>query len=115
MRPVQFASTLTGARRHVDKTVSVTARSNFEMSVEDFSEIDRLLQSQGWTLFKPNEFVEADVPKDDAPTDSKKPSVRLRGVLWRIWDQNTDRSEDFDSWYARKMEAVIEHYKQELN
>lgn len=114
MNAIQFPSTVTGARRHVDKTVSMTTRSNFEMSTEDFAEIDRNLHQAGFTLFKGNEFVDADIPEGDAPSDSKKPSVRLRGVLWHIWDQNTNRAEPFESYYIRKMEAIIEHYKKEL-
>lgn len=115
MSTIQFASTVTGARRHVDKSVSVTTRSNFEMSTEDFAEIDRQLHQTGWTLIKSNEFTEADVPSEEAPSDTKRPSIRLRGVLWHLWDKNTDRSEDFDSWYIRKMDTIIEHYKRELD
>jgi hypothetical protein len=95
--------------------VSIRFSSTQEMGTADFAELDRLTPSTGWLLFAVNEFADGDIPTDDAPSDNKRPSQRLRGILWHCWDKNTDKTEDFEAYYRRRMERVIEHFKQELD
>ena len=41
--------------------------------------------------------------------DKKTPSQRLRAVLWHQWDKRQkQRYPDFESYYARKMETIID-------
>ena len=44
---------------------------------------------------------------------SKSPSMRLRAVLFRLWEK--DHSGDFDTFYKATMERIIEHYKDKLD
>lgn len=70
----------------------------------------------GWMVYKVNaELSVADIPKDDAPVeaDMKTPSQRLRAVIWRIWEANGSKG-DFEGYYRRSMEALIEKLKQRL-
>lgn len=45
---------------------------------------------------------------------AKKPSQRLRAVLYRTWEQSKS-DVPFDSFYAEKMEVLINHFKDKLD
>ena len=115
MKPVQFPATLTSAKRHADKSVSWTHRSNFEMTTEDFAEIDRLLGTAGWASFAPNELQTSDIPQEPAATpEGKSKAQRMRAVWFLIWKKR-GVDEPFDVWYDRKFEGWMEHWKEELD
>ncbi len=44
----------------------------------------------------------------------KTPSQRLRGVLYRLWEQEPEGYKDFAMYYQVKLEKIITHYKNEL-
>jgi hypothetical protein len=113
---IQLPVTMDTANRRRDRSVSLRFTTNLEVPTEAFAELDRHVNQSGWLLFKENAFDLIDVPKEDAPAEfQKKPSVRLRGVLYRVWEQTTDQTEDFDSvWYPRKMEQIIDRFKEFL-
>ena len=110
---ILYESTVTGSRRHVDKTVSVTTRSNFEMSTEDFSQIDRILQATAWTLIAPNEIQQSDLP--DRPADKAigkmSLSQEMRWNLQILWEQNHEDME-WSEYYDSRMRMMIEMLKQ---
>lgn len=117
-RVVTVPVTWERANRRKARTVSLGFESTLEVSNEDFAIMDTFAgKSNGWLLYSENELTEADIPTGDAPVEAghMKPSVRLRNVLYRVWEQKTDRSENFDySYYPRIMETLIQRYKQEL-
>jgi len=43
----------------------------------------------------------------------KTPSQRMRAVLYRIWEQNSN--EDFELFYQNEMNKIIEHYRNKLD
>jgi hypothetical protein len=112
---VQIPVTLDSANRRKDRSVSLRFSSTQELGTADFAELDRLTPSSGWLLFAQNEFDEGDVPHEDAPDDGKRPSQRLRAVLFIWWHQNTDQSEPFQRFYERWMEKRINSIKEELS
>ena len=106
--PVTFDT----ATRRKDRSVRLAFTTTFEVTNQDFAEMDKLVQSAGWIGFKQNEALEViDLPKEDAPDNGKKPSQRLRAVLFRVWEQQTDQKEDFEAYYRRIMEELINKYK----
>lgn len=44
----------------------------------------------------------------------KRPSRRLRDVLYRLWEQDKKGFEDANLHYLHMMERIIEHYKAKL-
>jgi len=44
----------------------------------------------------------------------KTPSARLRAVLYRVWE-NEGGDVEFETWYASKMETLIQHFKDKLD
>lgn len=111
---MQMSVTLDGATRKADRSVTMRFTSTMEMSNLDFAMLDRLHQSSGWLLFRPNEFDPAEVPTEDAPDDGKRPSQRLRAVLYIYWRDHTDQSEPFQQYYVRWMERKINEVKDHL-
>lgn len=47
--------------------------------------------------------------------DSKSPSVRLRAVFYCLWNQDPEGYKDFEDYYNRKMDMLIDYYKEMLN
>ena len=41
----------------------------------------------------------------------ESPSQRLRGVFFRLWEQDNEGFEEFGPYYDSKMEKLIKHYK----
>ncbi len=85
-----------------------------ECSVEEKVKISEFVSSAGWLLFAANEIKDADIPNENAPEDEwKTPSQRLRRVLYVVWKQKKEG--EFNSFYVKKMEEIIEHFKGKLD
>lgn len=46
--------------------------------------------------------------------EGKSPSKRMRNVLFRLWEQDSQGYEDFELFYKWKMNGFIEHLKTKL-
>ena len=109
--------TLDRASRRKDKSVSLTFITSLEQSTDQFSEIDKLLDTTGLIYFKSdgvlttNELEELD--SIDLEIEGKTKSQRLRNTLV-YWSQNKQK-ETFKEFYALEMERIIEHYKGKLD
>lgn len=64
-------------------------------------------------VFIPIDEPNAPVFKVNADLESKTPSQRLRNVLYVLWEQSKV-NEEFDSYYRRMMESLIEGVKRKL-
>jgi hypothetical protein len=49
----------------------------------------------------------------DIYDNRKTQSQRLRGVLYKVWEQGT-QDLDFKTYYKQKTEEIIQHYKNKL-
>lgn len=85
-----------------------------ELSTEDVTTILEHKMDLGWVVFKENEIKPVDLPPEDAEFEPKRKSVRLRNVLWRLWEQNGKKG-SFDEFYANRMEQLIESLKNKLD
>jgi hypothetical protein len=117
MKPIQFASTIESVKPLKDGSMSLTFHTQ-EMTNEDKLNILNLLGKFGWLLFKEDikEWNEAEVPKEDSGYDDGiSPQKRLRGVIFRVWEQTKKKDcPDFEVWYRRQIEALISQYKERL-
>lgn len=59
-----------------------------------------------------NEYPDIPEPKKNYE-DEKTPSQRMRGVLYRWWEAK-GKPEDFDLFYRRSMENLIDQIKEKL-
>ena len=86
-----------------------------ELSDEEKVAAAQFHQQFGYLLFKPNEFKEEDVPKEDALTEGKSQSQRLRDVLYVLWAQKADPKIDYNTYYRQETEKIIAHYKSKID
>lgn len=94
-----------------------------EFDTREFKSVDavdlmELRNREGWLLFTANEHeaVEANIPdeKADAMLGQKTQAQRLRGVIYRLWEQN-GRKGDSEEYYRSMMEKLIEQLKEKLD
>ena len=83
--------------------------SMFEMSTEDYMEIDKLLQQSGWVMFSPQAISEEDIPDEDIETDiAKSQSTQIRDALWVFYKAKGGKTEDKEAWnvfYRKQMQT----------
>ena len=103
--PVTFDS----ANRRKDRSIRMSFSSMFEMSTDDYMEIDKLLQQSGWIIFSPQALSEEDIPDEDIETDiAKSQSTQIRDALWVFYKAKGGKTEDKDAWnifYRKQMQA----------
>lgn len=113
---IRLPAYLTGFSSKADGSASLRFATQ-EVTAEQFGQFKEALNSFGWIVFKPNERapVEDEIPQEDAEgTEQKRPSQRLRAVLFLLWKKDGGLG-DFDAWYRKKMEAIIEKMKERLD
>lgn len=113
---IQLPVIVTSLATKVDGSIKISMETR-ELSGEDSAKLFELRGSEGWALFSPNEIKEEDVKlpqeKADPAVGTKTPSQRLRGVLFRVWQQKGGTT-DFESYYRITLESLIEKYKERL-
>ena len=85
-----------------------------EVNTEQEQAILRHKGSLGTLIYVPENAV-GQPPKLDSSYESKKPSERLRSVLYIYWQQQGSPGGFFDSFYHQHMEKIIQAYKDKLD
>lgn len=88
-----------------------------ELGAEDLARLFKLKGKLGWFVLKEAEVEAHEIPTEEVQLETtyKKPSQRLRNVLYRYWEQHTDQREDFDTvYYPKRMEKIIDQIKEKL-
>jgi hypothetical protein len=107
MTKVQLSAQLLKVESRADRTYKLIFNTQ-ELQGERAARLLPLLQSQGWLLFSTEEMEESDIPdeKPDPMTGTKTQAQRLRGVIYRIWEQG-GRQGDSEGFYRSYMERII--------
>jgi hypothetical protein len=109
--------TLDRINRKKDKSVSITFITDNEQTSEQFMELDRQLDQIGVLYFKPKGLLTTaeanELDNVDIELEGKTQSQRLRNVLYILWQQ-TNKGEDFKTFYKDKTEKIIEQIKNKL-
>jgi len=112
--------TLTRASRKADKSVTISFNTMQEQSTIEMAELDDMFQQDcviaikpGETPFLDGELKDLDSIDMDIEDRSKTPSKRLRNVLYRLWEQDSNELE-WKEFYKNKMERLIEQIKTRL-
>ena len=71
-------------------------------------------QDFGWLAWRSNEVKIEDIPEGDAEDKDKKPSKRLRNVLYVLAQQEGVPKKKFEAYYREKMDKIIEWVKGKL-
>ena len=112
MKTFQSPAILEGVNPLKDGGMSLRFHTQ-EMTAQEKLQLLNFYQSFGYILFKENSFTDSDIPKEDASDETKKPSQRLRAVIFIMWKQQGMKGE-FDQFYNKKMEYIISEFKKRL-
>lgn len=114
MELLQVPATIETYSRRLDGTMKFVIGTQ-ELCSADIAKLAELAGKFGYFTFSPNTIQLSDIPKENARQEgSKKPSQRLRNVLFIHWSTCTDKSLDFDAYYAQKVEQYITLIKEKL-
>jgi len=75
-------------------------------------------QKLGHLLFKENEIAMEEIPEEEADDGEKRPSRRLRAVLFVRWKQAQVGGKvngDFETYYRAQVESMITIIKSKLD
>jgi hypothetical protein len=102
-----------------DKSLKLTFETQ-EPTPEQLVAIAMNTQKFGFLAFKDNPFKEKEKEmlstiKSDFEDTGKSKAQRLRGVLYRNWEQQSDDYKVFDDYYNHHMEVMITHWKNKLD
>jgi hypothetical protein len=101
-----------------DGSISLTIHTQ-ELPEETMMRLFQLRKKPGMILISSDniskeEVIEVEKFTTDFEIGGKTPSQRLRGVLYRVWEQ-TDQKFDFPIWYESQLERIINKYKSTLD
>jgi len=101
-----------------DKTLSITLGTN-ELSPSEAAELMTSSQSFVYVAIKKDEFrsIETNAIEQadlDFP-ERKSQCQRLRGVMFKLWEQDGEGFKDFDAYYKHHTERIIAHYKTKID
>jgi hypothetical protein len=107
-----------GSRDLKDRSKKLTFQTN-EITPEQASNLQVMVQQFVYLAIKLEPFTKEQVDvintlKNDFDEFGKTPAQRLRGVLYRLWEQSNSGYKDFNLFYAFKMEELINHFKTKL-
>lgn len=112
MKAISTQAIIGGVRSRKDGSLGVS----FETPELTPQEKALFMELQGINLeltMKPLEETNVSVEKINKELDVKRPSQRLRSVLFIYWKQQGEK-ENFELFYNAQMEKLIEHYKGKL-
>lgn len=86
-----------------------------EINAQDKARLFEFANLPAWFLLKAEKFEELpSLPEIKIEKGFKTPSERLRGVIFRYWEKRTGQTEDFEIFYKKQMEKIINAYKEKL-
>ncbi len=108
---IRLPAYFTGFSSRADGSMSLRFNTQ-EVNSDEVTEMKRSLLSFGWIVFAPQEEA-LEIPKESISDDTKKPSVRLRAVIYILWQQKGSVG-DFDTFYRGRIESIIDNIKLKL-
>lgn len=108
--PAQF----TGMTHKADGSASVRFVTQ-ELTAKEKLQLIEHLNLAGWLMFSEDSIK--DIPEEDSGfEDGKKPSQRLRSVIYVYWKEKmSDKYPIFDTYYKTAMERIINQFKEKLD
>lgn len=113
MRAIQSDMILTSASTRADGSLSIRL-STPELAPPEKTVFFELLNKSLKVIIQPTSDPVDEIVEVKAPLGFKSPSQRLRSVLFVAFQQQKPPDTTFEEWYLRKMEAIIERQKQQL-
>lgn len=110
---------LEGIRTLKDKSLKVTFETQ-ELNPQDMLGVMENINTFGYLAFKPEPFKQEErAILEDLETEfedrGKTPSQRLRAVLYRMWQKNSEGFDTSVRHYEHHMEKILNHFKSKLD
>ena len=100
-----------------------------ELSSETMVSVFSLIKKPGFVLISANAINQDQIDAVEKATTNaefseKTPSQRMRGVLYKLWEKTQPKTMngdgvmeyvDFDLFYKRQMNKIIDHFKTKLD
>lgn len=107
-----------GISTRKDNTICIKLACN-ELNPHKVGEIMSLHNKYSFVAIKPENFTENELKAVEGmkvdESIGKSHSQRLRGVIYRSWEQNNEGFQAFENYYVNKMETIITHLKSKLS
>jgi len=113
MKAIQTTMQLTRASAKMDGSMSL-GMSTPELTATEKATFMELMNHNLTVLIQPHSDPAEELVTVKAVLGFKTPSQRLRAVLYRRFEHEKPQEELFESYYTRKMEAIIDREKQHL-
>jgi len=99
-----------------DHSLKIEIGTDVELPNDQEAMIMKLRQTSGWVVFSTSTIEEKDIPDVtiDQEIGEKSPSVRLRNVLFILWNEHTNKRQTFDQFYKHQMEILINNLKEKI-
>lgn len=99
-----------------DHSLKIEIGTDIELPSDQETMIMKLRQKKGWIVFSTSDIEQSDIPdvEIDEEIGEKSPSVRLRNVLYILWNEHTNKSKTFDNFYKRQMDILINNLKEKI-
>ena len=100
-----------------------------ELSPETVGNLYSILKQPGFVVLSTQHISQKQIDAVEAASidmefDTKTPAQRMRGVLYRLWEQTSPKEKneegttqyvEFELFYKRKMNEIINHLKSKLD
>ena len=100
-----------------------------ELSPETVGTLYSILKQPGFVVLSTQPISQKQIDAVEAASidmefDTKTPAQRMRGVLYRLWEQTSPKEKneegntqyvEFELFYKRKMNEIINHLKSKLD
>ena len=109
---------LEGYRSLKDKTLKIVFETN-ELNPQETLDLISGVGQFGYLAFKPEPFKKEEKEMIESletgyEEKGKTPSQRLRGILFRLYEQHNDGFDTFTRYYDHQMEKICSHFKSKL-
>lgn len=113
MKEIKTSAVITGIRSKVDRSLGLSVATP-ELSSEEKTAFLDLQGMNVMLTIKPMD-EESEEMNVEEKMEGKKPSERLRSVIFVLWNSKyKEKYPDFDVYYRMMMEKFIENVKQFL-
>ncbi len=90
-----------------------------EMAPADVATLASMQNQVAFVAINPDPFTSEqkeviENTKAELSDTGKTHSARLRGVIYRLWEQDNEGYKEFHDYYIVKMERIISHYRSKL-
>lgn len=114
---ITIGAIIEGMTSRKDKTIKLSIGTQ-ELNPQQAAQIFSMNQQFCYVAIKKEDFSPNEIDTIEnlkTELDSQKtPSQRLRGILYRNYEQNSEGYTDFSTYYQAKMDKICTHFKSKL-